>query len=226
VFLVLAKFPGGREQAKQYLETLDAFVPALVYPDLAQFSGPKSQLRTMMVNPKTPQFPAGTQWALGRRLCLIDDHGQLRATRMIETLQTRTYKSIPDLEGSFDTFRDAQLFAEFQLDRAHESALRVVAEHEKDFQFVHFRSNGGDPFEQQTPADWVKNLPLVRSETLRTCEGCHTYPGIFSLNTYTMFNTGAQRLDSSTLELETQRDLTWKMRRFDWGLLQGLWRQQ
>jgi hypothetical protein len=145
---------------------------------------------------------------------------------MIETLQTRTYKSIPDLEGSFDTFRDAQQFAEFRLDRAHASTLRAVAEDEKDFQFVHFHSIGSDPFEQQTPADWVKYLPLVRSETLRTCEGCHTYPGIFSLNTYTMFNTAAQRLASSTLELETPRDLTWKMRRFDWGLLQGLWRQQ
>jgi hypothetical protein len=72
----------------------------------------------------------------------------------------------------------------------------------------------------------VKNLPRLRGETLRTCEQCHVYPGILSVNTYTMFNSGAQRLESSTLERETQRDLAWKMRRFDWGLLQGLWRQQ
>jgi hypothetical protein len=145
---------------------------------------------------------------------------------MIETLQTRTYKSIPALEGNFDTWRDAQQFAEFQLDRAHGSALRVVAEDERDFQFVHYRSMGSDPFERQTAADWVKNLPRARSETLKTCGGCHMYPGILSVNTYTMFNTAAQRLDSSTLERETQRDLAWKTRRFDWGLLQGLWRQQ
>ena len=225
VFMVFVKFPDGREQAQRYLKTLGEFVPALVYSDAMPFVAGKRKKPTLMTNPKTPQFPLDTQWALVRRLCLIDDLGHLHPTRLIESIQTRSYKSIPDVYGTFDAWRVAQGVAEFHLDREHAPALRAVTDGERDFQAVHFRSVGTDPFEILSAAEWDRNRSGIRGETLRTCGMCHLAPGIFSVNSYGTFGMAAHPLDSSTVERETEETLAWKSRQFDWGLLQGLWRQ-
>jgi hypothetical protein len=224
LFLVFVKFPGGRDQALQYLTKLREFVPALVYSNESLTSGKhfqdRQQLRT---NRATPQFPAGTQWALVRLLCLIDNQGLIRATRMTESVQTRTYSSIPETDGNFDVLRNAQAVAEFQMDRKHGFALRAVEEGEREFQFVHFRSMGVDPFEHMNVSQWVSSRDRVRGQTLKTCMMCHLARGILSVNTYSNFGYAASKLDASTVERETSATLRWKSRQFDWGLLNGLW---
>jgi hypothetical protein len=95
VFLVFVKFPGGREQALQYLKTLREFVPALAYTNEGIPPVQASEGQSLRTNQVTPQFPAGTQWALVRRLFLIDDRDEIRATRLIESIQTRSYLSTP-----------------------------------------------------------------------------------------------------------------------------------
>lgn len=225
VFLVFVKFPGGREQALQYMKTLREFVPALVYTNEGFPPVQASEGQPLRTNQATPQFPAGTQWALVRRLFLIDDRGDIRATRLIESIQTRSYLSIPDVGSGFNALMNAQTVAEFQLDSEHAPALRAVEEGEKDFQFVHFRSMGVDPFEHLSAADWKRDRNPVRGETLRTCKTCHGARGILSVNTYANFGTGANKLSGSTQESETNDTLTWKSSQFDWGLLKGLWRK-
>jgi hypothetical protein len=231
VFLVFVKFPGEREQALQYLKALREFVPALVYTNDGFPPVQTREGQLLRTNPATPQFPVNTQWALVRRLCLIDARGEIRATRLIESIQTRSYLSIPDIGGGFDAFLNSQAVAEFQLDREHAPSLRAVKEGEKDFQFVHFRSLGMDPFEQLSAADWVRDHNSVlrdpiRGETLRTCKMCHVYArGILSVHTYAAFGMAANKLDGSTLEREASATLAWKSRQFDWGLLKGLWPQ-
>lgn len=225
VFLVFVKFPGSREQAQRYLRELREFVPALVYTDEGFPPVRTTEGKALRTNPVTPQFPVGTEWALVRRLCLIDDGGEIRATRLIESIQTRTYLSIPNVGGNFNELLDAQSVAEYQLDREHAPALRAVKVGEKDFQFVHFRSMGVDPFERQSAAVWARNLDRIREETLRTCKMCHMARGILSVNTYAAFGMAANRLNASTLESETNATLAWKSRQFDWGLLRGLWLQ-
>lgn len=225
VFLVFVKFPGGREQALQYMKTLREFVPALVYTNEGFPPVQASEGQPLRTNQVTPQFPAGTQWALVRRLFLIDDRGEIRATRLIESIQTRSYLSIPDVGSGFNALMNAQTLAEFQLDREHAPALRAVEEGERDFQFVHFRSMGVDPFEHMSAADWRRDRHPVRGETLRTCQTCHGARGILSVNTYANFGMSANKLSESTQESETNATLTWKSSQFDWGLLKGLWRK-
>ena len=227
IFLVLTRFPQGREQAQDYFKTLRDFEPALIY--LKGMPSGLARPPMLRTNPHSPQFPAHTQWALVRRLCLIDDHGHLRATPLIESIETREYAAIPaiDAQGQLVDARElhtAQRFAEFQLNRWHAPALRAIVPGERDFQFVHFRSQGVDAFEQTNAADWARDLPNIRGETLRECFQCHAAPGILSVNTYAAFDTAAHALDASTVEREIGTTLAWKSAQFDWGLLQGLWR--
>lgn len=142
---------------------------------------------------------------------------------MIESVQTRTYSSIPETDNNFDALRNAQVVAEYQMDRENGFALRAVKEREREFQFVHFRSMGADPFEHMSASEWDSSRDRVRGQTLKTCMMCHVARGILSVNTYSNFGHAAPKLDASTLEGETSATLRWKSRQFDWGLLQGLW---
>jgi len=223
VFLVFVKFPGGREPALNYLEELREFVPALIYSNEMP-AGARIRGRGLRTNPSTPQFPVGTQWALVRRLCLIDARGDIRVSPLIESIQTRSFTAVPDEGSPLDALRNAQAFAEFQLDRMRAPALRAVESGERDFQFVHFRSMGVDPFERLDADSWARDRDRIRGETLRTCNQCHLARGILSVNTYATFGTSANPLDGSTAEREASATLTWKSRQFDWGLLEGLWR--
>lgn len=224
VFTVFVKFPEGRDQALRYLKTLREFTPAMIY---RKESPPGPQRTLLVTNPDTPQFPANTAWALVRRLCLIDDQGRMRATPLIESIQTRTYLSIAEAEYYSDSrlLHAQQVPAEFQLDRAHAPALRAVVEGERDFQFVHFRGMGADLFELVSAADWAKSPNRLRDETLRTCYQCHAAPGILSVNTYTGFQMKAASLMGATPQNETGTTIASKAYRYDWGLLQGLWRR-
>lgn len=221
VFLVFVKLPGGRESALDYLKDLREFTPALVYLQEMEPDGPRPRLRT---NPSTPQFPAGTQWALVRRLCLIDDKGEMRATPLTESIQVRSYDAVPDEGSSFTAIQNAQTVAEFQLDRRRLPALREIEKTERDFQFVHFRSMGVDPLQSLSADDWARERDRMRGETLRTCRQCHSPRGMLSVNTYAEFGLAANRLDGSTPEREASATREWKSRQFDWGLLMGLWR--
>jgi hypothetical protein len=223
-FLVFVKVPGGRAETLRYLKELREFNPALVYsgerlPGMPNFQG----RRRLGTNPATPQFPADTQWVLLRRMNLIDDGGQIRATRLAESLQTRRYATIPDTDRDFNLLATSQVPAEFQADRANLPALRAVAVGERDFHFVHFRSMGVDPFEYAGNEDWARRRNRLRAETLRTCGSCHVARGILSVNTYTSFGTDAAELDGSTFEREAEATIAWKRRQYDWGLLRGLW---
>jgi len=219
VFLVFVKFPGGRQPALEYLKTLREFSPALVFLTEMQPGGPQRVLRT---NPATPQFPVGTQWALVRRLCLIDDQGEIHMTPLIESIQMRTYDAIPD-DASLARIQNTQTVAEFQLDRGNMPTLRVIEKGAREFQSVHFMSAGGDPL-QMSAGDWAAQRDRLRGDTLRRCTACHQFRGILSVNTYSKFGLAANPLDATTPEQEARATRGWKTARFDWGLFTGLWR--
>ena len=223
VFTVFVNFPEGREQAQRYLKQLREFTPAMIYTTEAF---PARSAASLAPNPATPQFPANTIWALVRRMFLIDDQGHIRPTRLVESIQTRKYVSIPDVNHFFSSteLRPQQVVAEFQMDHQHPPALRAVVEGERDFQFVHFRGMGADLFELSSAADWARDRELIRAETLRTCFGCHAAPGILSINSYTGFGMAVKPLEGATPDRETGMAIYGKANRYDWGLLQGLWR--
>jgi hypothetical protein len=224
VFLVFVQFPGGREPALQYLKDLSEFTPALVYPhDIPPALAALGYPRRLVTNDQTVQFPAGTQWALVRRMCLIDKLGNIRMSPVVESIQVRRYVTIPSPEEKFDALRDSQVAAEYQMDRVSPPQLRAILPGEVDFQFVHFRSMGWDPLENSTLDVWQQNFRRYRSETLRTCKQCHTARGILSVNSYAQFGTEANVLEPSTLDREMRATIEWKYRQFDWGRLGGAW---
>jgi hypothetical protein len=200
LFLVMAQLPEGRPQTLNYLQTLHTYEGPIV---------------------GAPQFPAGTAWALVRRLCIIDDQGRIQPTSLIESIQIRRYLAVPT--GRADPEREMQ-FMEFDLDPRHAANLRQVAPGERDFML--FFQGRGDPFESNTEL-----LPLeFRPETLRHCMMCHRAPGILSVNSYHE-NIGQkvgniQHLEDSTVERETTRGVPWKYHQLDWRLLEAVSRSQ
>jgi hypothetical protein len=243
VFLVMVRLPQGHQQTVDYLNSLRDFDGPLVYArQQANRSGP------FVINTDIPQFPVGTEWALVRRLCVIDRQGRIRPTALIESIQLRRYDAIDNLrvngDGSDMAGRPAQQMFEFDMDGFHRGALKALTFGDVDFQFVHFKSQGGDPFEVPfSDAQLEPNPAAVRRATLSTCHQCHASPGILSVASFNRerFSTQTvQRLQANTdlppqiaqsytpppnAQQEIEATVQWKYRQFDWGLLRGLWRR-
>ncbi len=242
VFLVMVRLPQGRQQSVDYLNSLRDYEGPLVSAQQLM-----NQHRYLVMNPDVPQFPAGTEWALVRRLCIIDRQGHIRPTPIVESIQLRRYDSIAPLrvltDGSSVTHPPAQQMFAFEMDRLHGGALQALTPGDKDFQFVHFMSQGGDPFELPTNKEKTPNPTADRTPTLATCYQCHSAPGILSVASFNRerFSSQiAQRLEATpdlppqitgsytpppNAQQETENTILWKYRQFDWGLLEGLWRR-
>jgi hypothetical protein len=242
VFLVMVRLPQGRQQTVDYLDSLRDLEGPLVSV-AKQLNG----ARDRVVDANIPQFPAGTEWALVRRLCVIDREGHIRPTSMIESIQLRRYDSIEPLRmgpgGSIAaSAHPVQRMFEFDMDKLHGGALKALAPDAADFQFVHFMSQGGDVFELGDGTH-VPNPTSTRRPGLTTCYQCHAAAGILSVNSFNSaaFSTQTVKRLQATPELppgiagsytppanaeeEVQSTVLWKYRQFDWGLLQGLWRR-
>jgi hypothetical protein len=243
VFLVVVRLPQGRQKTVDYLNSLRDFDGPLVYAQMQI-----NHSRQLVLNPDVPQFSVGTEWALVRRLCVIDDQGRIRPTALVESIQLRRYDSIEPLRvnlggSSAGSASPAQQMFEFDMDRRHEGALKALAVGEVDFQFVHFMSQGGDPFELLSGNERTPNPTSIRRAALATCYQCHASAGILSVASFNRERFSRQTVQrlQATVELPPQIaqsyrppsnadqeiDVTvlWKYRQFDWGLLQGLWRR-
>jgi hypothetical protein len=240
----MVRLPQGRQQTVDYLNSLRDFEGPLVYAQRRANGTPQLE-----INPDVPQFPVGTQWALVRRMSIIDVQGRIRPTPLIESIQLRRYDAIATLRvtrpgTSASGSPPVQQMLEFDLDRRHQGALKALSLGDADFQFVHFMSQGGDPFE--LPSNQGAHAPdptSARSAALATCYECHTAAGILSVASFNrerFSRQTVQRLQAteppsqiappytppSNTQSETEDTVLWKYRQFDWGLLQGLWRRQ
>jgi hypothetical protein len=237
-FCVMLHVPGGRAAALDYLNALRNFARDehawVSVTNRFAWVSTNSPHFVLELNTNTPNFPANTEWALGRRMCVIDDAGKIRPTSVVESIQVRRYldvnQFIPD--PRFHTNNVQRMF-EFQMDKRHGAKLREVAMSEKGFSFVHFRGKGIDLFEESYrnrsngPLDSAK----LQNETLMTCRECHSSRGIFSVLSYTGFlagEPGLHPLDLAPIDVarEGAAAVYWKQTRYDWGLLQGLWAKE
>ena len=238
-FCVLLHVPGGRQAAISYLGSLRAFAQLehvwVNQTNRDAWISTNAPHYVLELNTNLPQFPKETEWALARRLCVINTDGHIQQTPITESIQLRRYlkndKRIPDQRFSPN---DVQQFFEFQLDRRQGGALRAVGQKENGFPFVHFRGQGRDLFEvfdafgrSSPPAE---DSAKVQSVLLDHCFECHSDRGIFSVLSYTGFLSpppSQQPTDLAPVDaaLEARATIYWKQRQFDWGLFQGLWRQ-
>jgi hypothetical protein len=233
----LLHLPAGRAAALAYLNQLRSFEHFWIYQtNTSPFAATNSPSEILAVNPNLPQFPAGTEWALVRRMLVIDASGNLQLTPLIESLQLRHYLSSDPAKLVVTTNRngleDAQFippqkFYEFQMNRRQNGELRATATGEKDFLNVHFFSQGIDPFEWKSDPTNVPDSTTFKSPVLADCRICHNAQGIYSVNTYAgLFAphlTELPQLFNAEVKLEVDAAIDWKREQYNWGLLQGLW---
>jgi hypothetical protein len=224
-FFVLINLPAGRQATLAYLEKLSAFPNALM-PQPADRNS-KFQARNLpRFSPELPQFPVGTQVALVRELLAIDDQGKIQPTRLIESVQFRVYREIPQGDPAhpqgFDDLVGKQDVYEFRIRRkdlfAGTAGLHAVGPQDQDV--LPFLNPGPeDPFEEDPP------LRPRGFGILAQCSGCHRPPGIHSVEAYRRsFNRLRQPGHLQPLDRGQQERAAMgrKWEDYSWGLLQGL----
>ena len=227
VFAVLFHDADGRQAGMDYLKRLGAVRPMFVTVTNRDFQ------EELQLNPNLPQFPANSQWALARRMCVIDTEGRIRLTHVIESIQMRTYLNYNRFYGvaRLDSNRP-QHFNEFRMSRDAQADLISVAQDEGGFTSNNrFFSMGFDPFEMNRAGQTNQDAVTYQTRVLGNCMECHFAPGIFSVNSFTRFLSGGPTFQTTQMVgFDLGRDaletVNWKQRQFDWGLLQGLWIQE
>jgi hypothetical protein len=139
VFLVFLRLPAGRAATVAYLKRLRSFDPK---------------------DPKPPQLPEGTQFALVRRALLIDTSGRIVPTALTESVQLRV---------------DRRTFHEFRLSHSplfagRAGGLRPLGPDEADFK-TGFDAHPMDEFELDQGTDSFRRRQFA---VRRTCVACHS----------------------------------------------------
>ena len=216
-FSIFISLPAGREATISYLKKLwefpQPFVLDRMFPDEQRAK----------LNPDLPQLPYGAKLALVRKMLLIDDRGDIVPSNFTESVQMRVfhapsrvdYPTEPDFAGDQDFFvfkmSRRKLFA------GESGGLRAVQKGEKEF--IVFSSHGYDMFEQSIEQALWRRMPV----TLHSCAACHRNQGIHSvLIAGKMLKPNSFR-NYFHPQSEPHAAAEWKRRRYDWGLMQGLW---
>lgn len=220
-FLVFLHLPGKRQETLNYLEKLRRFPN----PRLARLGRP--------LNPDLPQFPAGTQVALVRKMLLIDADGRLRPTRLTESVRLRVYREVPRRDERPLSLQD---FYEFNLRRKDLFAGKAGGLNSAGPEDVF-----ADPFfrKRMIPErgeDWdPAEPPLTRQARSGpiACGSCHggcsdSGPGIFSVlsiaHTARLSDLGPATVPGKDIPIPKDLlPIAWKRQQYSWGLLQGLW---
>jgi len=229
-FLVFAKLPAGREATLAYYRHLaEMKTPLFVRMQIPGMKDPAD-----VWNPQVPQFPAGTEFALVRRMVLPDRDGILRATKVTESVQIRHYTRIPIVEPGMT--RDVELAAHFQdpseielsrvllFSRQH-SGLRGVTATDEPFLIFPAMTEGFDQFED-------KRMRSRKVSPFVMCTGCHLGPGIESMMSFSTRGIPSEgpvlrpRLAATTPEVESGKVLEWAGKQDKWKGLHGVWAQQ
>ncbi|HKE59306.1 MAG TPA: hypothetical protein VKB46_21505 [Pyrinomonadaceae bacterium] len=229
VFRIFIHLPGDREATLDYLKNLSLFPRPWIFDPATHRARP---------NPDLPEFPVGTQLAMVRTMLLIDSTGKLAPTNVIEDIQVRVHHTIPRdvAEALNDTSRveagRSMSVFEFKFSRVRlfagsaSGSLRALAK--GDTEFPLFMSHGVDVFEEPSSGG-----PLERSlrVSLDFCASCHFRPGVHSMLSRSrtlvpLFPEATDLLPAWDPNYEINETMGQKMRQYNWGLLEGLWRSQ
>ena len=229
-FFVFAKLPARREATLAYYRQLaEMKTPLFVRMQVPGWKDPAD-----VWNPQVPQFPAGTEFALVRRMVLPDRDGILRPTKVTESVQIRHDTRIPIVEPGMT--RDVELAAHFQdpseielsrvlLFSGQHSGLRGVTATDEPFLVFPAMTEGFDQFQDQRMRS-RKVSPFVM------CTGCHLGPGIESMMSFSTRGIPSEgpvlspRLTPTTPEAESGKILEWAEKQDKWKGLHGVWAQQ
>jgi hypothetical protein len=226
-FYVFAKLPAGREATLAYYRQLaEMKTPLFVRMQIPGWKDPAD-----VWNPQVPQFPAGTEFALVRRMMLPDRDGILRASKVTESVQIRHYTQIPIVEPGMT--RDVELAAHFQdpseielsrvlLFSGQHSGLRGVSATDDPFLVFPAMTEGFDQFED-------KRMRSRKVSPFVMCTGCDLGPGIESMMSFSTRGSPSEgpvlspRLAHTTPEVESSKVLDWAGKQEKWKGLHGVW---
>jgi len=184
----------------------------------------------------TPLLPKGTQLALLRRTLLIDRDGNIRATRLIESVQIRVIRETPRLptrpglpadpgeQDGYEFVRSRpKLFA------GDAGGLRPVTLDDLQPWFPEFRAHLSDPIEDQAKPGRAANPPFGVTALLGRCIVCHREAKLETFETFNRFDAGdrprKQRLiaiDKNLFDFNNEPIIRWKNRQEDWRQLTAL----
>ncbi len=231
-FMVLFHNADGRKAGLNYLKQIDAVEPMYV---------PSGDTNSPITLNHFPQFPTNSQWALARRMRVIDTNGKIRTTHIVESIQLRTYLGFGEPEYVEITNADGtvgsqtippQQFNEFQM-TSPSAKMISLGQKERDFTKILF-SIGLDPFEFsgfRNERNLDTNQPVVLPIVLQNCYQCHGNAGIYSVNSFTRIFSLEVPPAETTQMVESDGNNDEEMffsseeQRADWGILQGLWMQ-
>jgi hypothetical protein len=225
LFQVWLSVPGGKHASVSYLDKLRAYGRSQLH-DRPSSTSPQSR------HPEVPQFPAGTRWALTRRMLVIDSSDRVRSTSWIESIQLREYRSVPaSAHMSISEQRNAQTMYEFVAQRSEPEHLRQIKAGDRDF--VQFSSTQVDPFELSSAAVAALGVDgfvvKMQADRLASCLGCHgSGSGIHSVRSYTrgLPLVHPPELIPAERDREFEKTVNWKRSQLDFGLLQNLLRER
>jgi hypothetical protein len=169
------------------------------------------------------QFPTGTMVAMVRRALAVDRSAKVRLTPVTELVQIRVYRQIPE-DARGGPRPEEQDVYEFVLDRgmlfAGKDGLRAIGPDDPEEPFE--RREGDDPFEERGPRRHRANLPS--GHQLQTCIQCHNRPGVHSVLSMQrgLREQHAEIFRTYAWDVEMDYTVTAKVKRFNWGLLQGI----
>ncbi len=227
-FLIFLRLPAGRKAGLDFLE-------------LANERG-KNVKEAFDVD--LPPLPTETQVALVRQMIAIDARGQIVPTRITEEVQIRVHRGHLVPQGNAQSTFPQDVYS-FTMIRANlfngkAGGLRARGRTEEDVSASLFSDQHLDfveDFDVEPKYRTVRERSMVTHAVLKSCAGCHSYPtwrltanketdrSAASIACIGRPHSGGTALPISPAEPDWERKYAhdWKMKRDDWGLLQGLW---
>ncbi len=213
-FFVFMNLPAGRQSTRSFMQELNA-LPKPIAHRTSGTAGPNSTPGSR------PSPPSGTKLALVRRMMLIDDRGEMRLTRLVESVQIRVVN--PTTEGGND-------FYEFTIHRKDlfdsNNGLRASRSDQLTIPLFN-HTHDADIFDvpnrvraiRAVAARRMREEPITENVRL-DCVSCHKRQEINTATAF--FHDRSPGLTASECAHEVERITRWKREKYQWGLLQGL----
>jgi len=192
----------------------------LVYMRLPQGRAATQAYLAKIGNGKWEQFPEGTQFALVRRMLLIDDSANISVSPLTEEVQLRVFRKLDTVDSYSLLLSRKDLFA------GRRGGFRFVEATETscyDISGFH----GGSPTGSQ---DLLEIKPPSPGHlVMECCVTCHRFQDEGGILSVVSAFAGGRRypdLKPAIQESQIRSALDWAKKTYSWGLLQGLWETQ
>jgi len=200
-FEVRMRHPEGRDAGMAYLKKLAEMPLPFVMekPADGSFLQPFDRGYGPWPNPATPQFPAGTMWALVRRAVLVTPGGQPVPSPLVESVQIRIYRSFETREAVASTSEAKTRLAAVVPERRDAESYAILMEKMQtifEWEARHELWLNGGGLHLTQPEDlrfgaFPEPRPTLRTGQLEPlmpagpivgfCIQCHVAPGIFGV---------------------------------------------